>query len=88
MKSVRLSKDLEARLRKAAEHSGKTESEIIREGVERRCDDLLSVTLADRISDVVGCVKGDGSGWTRDASGAYARSLLASRKKQRSRAPR
>ena len=88
MKSVRLGEELEARLRLAAERSGKTESEIIREGLAARCDELMGESLADRISDVIGSVRGDGSGWTRDAGGAYASSLLEARKKRKSRASR
>lgn len=56
MRSVRLDEALEGRLEKASRATGKAASEIIREGVAKRCDEILGSTLYDRIKDVIGSV--------------------------------
>jgi Arc/MetJ-type ribon-helix-helix transcriptional regulator len=45
MRSVRLDEELENRLEEAARASGEPVSEIIREAVRRRCDEMLGGRL-------------------------------------------
>lgn len=59
MKSVRFDPQLEARLKEAARVTGESQSAIIRQGVEDRCNALLNKSLRERISDVIGCVQSE-----------------------------
>jgi predicted transcriptional regulator len=45
MKSVRLDPAMETKLREAARLEGVTESALIRQAIEQRCDAILSFTL-------------------------------------------
>ncbi|MGI8608250.1 MAG: hypothetical protein ACR2MY_03315 [Candidatus Dormibacteria bacterium] len=53
MKSVRLGVALESRLRRAAQAAQLPECEIIRQGVTRRVDEIVSVTVWDQIKDLI-----------------------------------
>lgn len=64
MKSVRLGSGLEGRLGRAAQAAHLPESEIIRQGVTRRVDEILGVTVYDQIRDLVGSVRGRGDSST------------------------
>lgn len=56
-KSVRLSAELEARLRETAAAEGVRVSESIRRAVTRHCDDVLGASLASRLADVAGAIR-------------------------------
>lgn len=56
-KSVRLSAQLEARLKEAASAEGVRVSESIRRAVARHCDDVLGASLSSRLADVMGAVR-------------------------------
>jgi hypothetical protein len=59
MKSVRLDAVLEARLREAAKIAGVSESELIRQGIAKRCDEVFEQRLDRRLADVIGIVSSD-----------------------------
>ena len=61
MRSVRLGQELEAQLEEAAQITGEPVSEIIREAVRRRCDEVLGGRLDRRLADVIGVVSAGGS---------------------------
>lgn len=61
MRSVRLGQELEAQLEEAAQITGEPVSEIIREAVRRRCDEVLGGRLDRRLADVIGVVSGGGN---------------------------
>lgn len=61
MRSVRLGQELEAQLEEAAQITGEPVSEIIREAVRRRCDEVLGGRLDRRLADVIGVVSVGGS---------------------------
>lgn len=60
MRSVRLDQALESRLEQAAQLSGEPVSNIIRQGIEERCEAILGQRLADRLRDVTGTVRSKG----------------------------
>lgn len=61
MRSVRLGRELESRLEEAAQITGEPVSEIIREAVRRRCDEVLGGRLDRRLADVIGIVSVGGN---------------------------
>jgi Arc/MetJ-type ribon-helix-helix transcriptional regulator len=68
-KSFRLDPELERRLGQAAEREGVPASELIREAVRRRCDEVLGRNLLSDLCDIVGAVEvgGDSSRRTGEA---------------------
>ena len=79
MKSVRLDKALEARLKEAAQVSGEPVSNIIRQAIEERCMHILGQRLAPRLVDMIGVVHSDG-GRARGTGKAFVE-VLRSRKR-------
>ncbi|MCC6357463.1 MAG: ribbon-helix-helix protein, CopG family [Phycisphaerales bacterium] len=69
MHSVRLDEKLEARLEEAVERTGMSASEIIRRGVRRECDEILSQrqeTLREALAKYIGSLSsGKGRAGTR-----------------------
>ncbi|MCI0683533.1 MAG: ribbon-helix-helix domain-containing protein [Gemmataceae bacterium] len=80
MKSVRLDPDLEAKLERAARAAAMSQSEFIRDAVTRRCAEVLTGSLAERLAPVVGIVRSKGG--RADRTGAALRSLLARRRRR------
>jgi hypothetical protein len=80
MKSVRLDKDLETRLERAARALAVSQSEFLRDALARRCDEVLGGSLQQRLAPVIGIVKSSG-GRALD-SGAAFRASLAKRRKR------
>ena len=76
MKSVRLDAELERKLKEAAQVEGVSESALIRQAIEQRCDAILSDRADVRLADVIGSVHG-GGGRARAASKVFADLLLA-----------
>ena len=82
MRSVRLDDELEARLEQAATMTGLSVSELIRDAVRRRCDELLSARLSSRLGDVTGAVASRG-GQSRRTGRQFVESLRRGRRKRR-----
>jgi predicted DNA-binding protein len=82
MTSVRLDEALEARLEEAARLSGKSVSEIIRQAIEERCNEIIGQRLAHRLKDVAGVVR-TGGGRARRTGRKLVEGL-----RKRSRRPR
>jgi predicted transcriptional regulator len=78
MKSVRLDPSLERKLESAARAASMTQSEFIRDALARRCDEVLSGSLAERLAPVVGIVHS--SGGRARATGKVFRRLLVQRR--------
>jgi predicted transcriptional regulator len=60
VKSVRLDPGLQARLERAAQAVAQSQSEFIRQAVERRCEEVLGGSLAERLAPVIGIVHSTG----------------------------
>lgn len=73
-KSVRLTKAMEADLERASQALGISQSQLVREAVARRCDEVLGATLAQRLAPVVGSIKSAG-GRARRTGDAFRRAL-------------
>lgn len=80
MKSVRLEDGLKARLAEAARISGESESSIIRQAIERCCDEILGARLSSRLADVTGIVHSQGG--RADSTGKTFRNALLERKRE------
>ena len=74
MKSVRLDPALESKLREAARLEGISESALIRQAIEQRCDAILSNRADLRLADVIGSVPG-GGGLAEHASEKFTEML-------------
>ena len=82
MRSVRLDEELEARLEEAARVTGRTVSELIRDAVRRRCDELLGGRFRSQLGDVTGAVASRG-GQSRRTGRQFVESLRRGRRKRR-----
>ena len=80
MKSVRLEPKLQSRLERAARALSTTQSKFIRDALERRCDEVLGESLAERLAPVVGIVKS--AGGRAAHTGKAFRKALARRKRR------
>ncbi len=78
MKSVRLDKDLEARLRESARMAGVSESEFIRAAIDERSRATLADGLESRLTGLIGAVQSKGGRATN--SHQRFRDLLKRRK--------
>ena len=80
MKSVRLDDNLQAKLERAARALAMTQSEFLRDALDRRCDEVLGDSLEQRLAPVVGIVKS--SGGRAAHSGKAFRAALARRRRR------
>ena len=78
-KSVRLEPQLEETLKRAARTLDMTHSEFIRDAVVRRCEQVIGVTLYDRLAGTLGTVRG-GGGRARKTGAAFRRVLAHNKK--------
>ncbi len=78
MKSVRLDAGLEAKLERAARAAAVSQSEFIRDALARRCDEVLTGSLAQRLAHVIGIVHS--AGGRAERTGAAFRTLIARRR--------
>lgn len=85
MKTVRLDGRLRERLRRAARATSRTESDLIREALERQCDEVLSGGSEEPLADLIGSVRGDGSGYSRRTSRLFGELLLEEGRRRRRR---
>ncbi len=79
MKSLRLSPDLGERLREAARLLGVSQSDLMRQAIAQRCDQVLEDRLDRQLADLLGVVKSTG-GRARDAHRAFTKELGAQRR--------
>jgi len=77
MRSLRLSSDLDDRVRRAARLEGSSVSEFLRVAAAERAERTLARRGSERLADVVGVVHG-GGGQARDTGTAFS-DLLAER---------
>jgi len=82
MRSVRLEPTLDDRIRRAAAAEGTTISEFLRTAAAERADRTLSHRNTDRLSDVIGSVRGGAAGRARNTGAAFGE-LLDERRKLR-----
>jgi len=75
---VRLDDEFEEMLRKASQALAMTQSEFIRDALQRRCREVLNETLADRLKPYIGTI--ESTGGRAEGSGKAFRRLLARRK--------
>lgn len=85
VKTVRLDRRLRERLRLAARATARTESELMREAVKRQCDAVLSGRSEEPLADLIGSVRGDGSGYSRRTSQSFGELLLKEARRRRRR---
>lgn len=78
MISVRLNPELEAKLQRAARAANVSRSEFIRDALARRCDDVLSESLSERLAPVIGVV--ESSGGRAERTGDAFREILAGKR--------
>lgn len=83
MKSVRLDVELEKQLERAAEITGISESEFIREAIRRQADQVVGDTLEARVADVIGTMRSEG-GRARRAHDRFQETLKKERQRRRS----
>lgn len=74
MKSVRLSPELEAKLRQAAQLTDMSEAAFIRAAIEEKCDAILSDRLDIRLADIIGAAD-LGGGVANDTGKAFTEML-------------
>jgi hypothetical protein len=82
-KSFRLNPELERRLEQAAAREGVPASELIRDAVRRRCDEVLGGTLLQDLGNIVGAVDVGGE-HSRRTGDAFAELLRKRRTRRRS----
>ena len=85
VKTVRLDRRLRDRLRRAARATSRTESDLIREAVERQCNEVLTGARGEPLADLIGSVRGDGSGYSRRTSRVFGELLLKEAGRRRRR---
>jgi predicted DNA-binding protein len=73
-KSVRFDRELESRLEEAAKALGLTQSELIRDAITKRCEQVLRPSLAKSLAPFIGRVKSAG-GRARHTGAAFRRAL-------------
>ncbi|MBI1827595.1 MAG: CopG family transcriptional regulator [Planctomycetes bacterium] len=83
MRSVRLDDELEKRLAEAAKLTNTPISEIIREALRKRCDELLGQTLYDQLADVIGCIDSGGKYNSRRTGKAFTEVLMKKRARRK-----
>lgn len=81
MLTVRLDDRLDSLTRKAAAMEGATVSEFMRRAVAERAQRTLAGDARERLADVIGTVRGAGTGRARQSGEAFA-DLLADRRKR------
>ena len=70
MKTVRLGDQLEAKVDRIAQTTGRSVSQVIRDAVEQHCDALAGESFYDRVADLIGTVSGGGD--ARNSEQKYA----------------
>lgn len=75
-KSVRLTAAQVERLERAAHASGMRASELIRDAIERRCDDVLGKSLASDLAGYIGVLEGPGSTSARQSRDVFGEATM------------
>lgn len=76
MRSVRLDKHLDERVRQAAAAENVSVSEFLRRAVAERADRMLSGQPSERMADFIGQVQGDGTDSASRASEIWGDSVV------------
>lgn len=71
MRSLRLSTELDERVRQAAELEGSSVSEFLRRAANERAGRMLAVDPVERLSYAIGAVEGHGDDLARDTGAAF-----------------
>ncbi|MGA7172752.1 MAG: DUF1778 domain-containing protein [Candidatus Dormiibacterota bacterium] len=79
MRSLRLDKELDERVRQAAAVQGESVSEFLRRAAAERASETLLALPSERFADVAGVVHG-GGGRARRTGNAFAESLADDRR--------
>jgi hypothetical protein len=82
VRSLHLEPELDERVRRAAAAEGISVSEFLRQAAAERAGRTLARSNSDRLADVIGVVRGGGSGHARDTGSAFG-DLLAERHPKR-----
>jgi Ribbon-helix-helix protein, copG family len=83
MRSLRLSSELDAQVRRAAAGEGASVSEFLRRAASERVGRLLSADPAERLSYAIGAVEGRGEDLARDTGEAFAEILEEKHRRRR-----
>jgi len=75
MRSLRLSDELDAQVRRAAAGEGASVSEFLRRAASERAGRMFSADPAERLSYAIGAVEGRGDHLARDTGEAFAEIL-------------
>lgn len=75
MRSLRLSDELDAQVRRAAAGEGASVSEFLRRAAGERAGRMLSADPAERLSYAIGAVEGHGDDVAYDTGEAFAKIL-------------
>ena len=76
---------MEVRLSEASRMTGKSESEVIREALDRYCNELGNNSLYDQLSPFIGVVSSGLPSVSRRTGEAFTEMLLEERERQRER---
>jgi hypothetical protein len=80
VKNVQFDPQLEARLERAAQTLGISQSELIQEAVAKRCEEVLGPSLTERLAPFIGRIQSSG-GRARHTGAAFRRILAKKRVK-------
>ena len=75
-KSVRLTAAQVERLERAAHAAGMRSSELIRDAIERRCDDVLGKSLSSDLAGYVGVLNSSGLSPARQARDVFGDDVM------------
>jgi Protein of unknown function (DUF1778) len=84
MRSLRLSAELDDRVRQAAALEGSSVSEFLRQAASERAERILAADPAERLGYAIGAVEGGGDDLARDTGGAFA-DIVEEKHRRRSR---
>lgn len=83
MRSLRLSDELDAQVRRAAAGEGASVSEFLRRAASERAERMLSANPAERLSYAIGAVEGRGGDVARDTGRAFTDLLEEKHRRRR-----
>ncbi len=83
MRSLRLSNDLDAQVRRAATREGASVSEFLRRAAGERAGRMLAADPAERLAYAIGAVEGRGDDLARDSGAAFADAVEEKQRRRR-----
>ena len=75
-KSVRLTAAQVERLERAAHAAGMRSSELIREAIERHCDDVLGRSLSNELAGYIGVLSSSGASSARQSREVFGDAVM------------